>query len=149
MTRWKHARLWTLAFPVLSGSAIATAFGIRLGWKFAVITEVVVLMMVGILYLRSGEDTDTGAILGNRADERQTLIRLKATRLSLVVALCTTIGAFVIAVAVKAAYWPFEVLYFTIVVSYFTGLRVYGADRDEAEPRPPSRRMPGPPLETR
>jgi hypothetical protein len=133
MTRRKHARLWTLAVPVLSGSAIATAFGIRLGWKFAVITEAVVLMVAGILYLRAGEDTDTGAILGNRADERQTLIRLKATRLSLLVGLVAIIVAFVIAIAVKATYWPFEVLYFTVVISYFVGLQVYGADRDEAD----------------
>jgi hypothetical protein len=127
MTRRKHVGLSMGAFRLLSGSAAATAFGIRLGWKFAVITEVVVLVAVGIVYLTGKEDTDAGAILGNRADERQSLVMLRASRLAHIVALVATIVAFVIAVAVRAAYWPFLVLYGVLVVAYLVGLHVYGA----------------------
>ena len=131
MTRKKRAGLWAPAFKVLSGSAVATAFGIRLGWKFAVITEVIVLLATVVLYLMGLDDTDTGAILANRVDERQTLIRLRATRLSALVSIVATIVAFVIAVALKASYWPFMLLYFLAVVSYFVGLGVYGGDNEE------------------
>jgi hypothetical protein len=127
MTRNRHARLARPAFAMLSGSAIATAFGIRLGWKFAVITEAVTLMAAFVLYLLGGEDTDTGAILGNRADERQELVTLRASRLCSLVAVCSLVVAFVIAVALKKTYWPFEVLYLVTVISYCVGLGVYGA----------------------
>jgi NADH:ubiquinone oxidoreductase subunit 2 (subunit N) len=130
MNRKKRAGLWTAAFKLLSGSAVATAFGIRLGWKFAVITEVVVLLVIVIIWLFAAEDTDTGAIMGQRPNERQRLIALRASRLAHIVALCATIVAFVIAVAVNAVYWPFAALYWILVLSYVIGLRIYGVHED-------------------
>jgi|HubBroStandDraft_1064217.scaffolds.fasta_scaffold236260_2 hypothetical protein len=127
MTRSRRARLARPAFSVFSGSAIATAFGIRLGWKFAVIAEAVTLMAAAVLYLVGKDDTDAGAILSNRADERQRLVNLRAGRLASLVAACSLVVAFVIAVALKKTYWPFEVLYLVTVIAYCAGLGLYGA----------------------
>ena len=127
MNRNASARLARPAFAVLSGSAIATAFGIRLGWKFAVITEAVTLLAAVVLYLLGEDDTDTGAILGNRADERQEQVKQRAARLCSLVAVCSLVAAFVIAVALKKTYWPFAVLYLVTVIAYCVGLGLYSA----------------------
>jgi hypothetical protein len=133
MTRRKHPSLWTPAFAVLTGSAVAAAFGIRQGWTYGVIAEIVALLLATALYFSGGQDTDAGAILAHRADERQQLVRLKASRLTAAVAVFATVVAFVIAVAVKAAFWPFEVIYLVTCVSYLVGLGLYGAKPEEAD----------------
>ncbi len=68
-----------------------------------------------------------GAVLGRRADERQVLVRLKASRVSAVVGVVTSVIACVIAGAMDATYWPFEVIYLAIGVSYLLSLVIYGA----------------------
>jgi hypothetical protein len=133
MTRRPHRSLWSPTIAATTGSAIAVAFGIRHGWHSAVICEVVVLMTAGLLYLRGAEDTDTGAILGFRADERQQTVKLKAMRLAAVTAIYALAVAFVIAVALKVTYWPYAVLYLVTAASYFVGLGVYGQDREGAQ----------------
>lgn len=133
MIGWKNPRLWTPLAAGVLGSAISLSVGLGQGkWAAIVIGEVATAMAVLILYFLGAQDTDVGAVFGHRADERQQLVRLKAARLSTVVAVLAMVIACVIAAAIDAAYWPFELLYIVTGAAYIAGLRVYGAHRDGA-----------------
>lgn len=130
MSQWIRHRFWTPALAAVFGTGIAFAIGIGWGWRGALVSEVVTLIWSAILYAAGGEDTDVGAVLGGRADERQKLVRLRAAQLSMVVTLVAVVVACVIAAAVKVAFWPFEVLAVIIGVAYLGGLTVYGLGRE-------------------
>jgi hypothetical protein len=133
MTRSSPRRLWVPAVAGIGGSAISLAVGIgQHTWAATVIGETVTAIAVVFIYLTAKRDSDLGALLGLRADERQELIRLKASRVSAVVAVAGSVVACVIAAAINAAYWPFEALYITSGAAYLVSIRVYGA-REEVE----------------
>lgn len=132
MTRTKHARLWVPLMAGVTGTAISLSVGLgRHTWQAIVIGEVVTVLAVVVLVFVGTQDTDMGALLGHRTDERQALIRLKAARVSAVVAVVASVVACVVAAAAGSVYWPFEVIYLAAGLSYLIGLRFYGADRDE------------------
>jgi uncharacterized membrane protein len=125
-----------LGTPVIAGSggtAISLAVGLGQGkWLAFVIGEVTTVVAVVALYLLARSDSDVGAVFGHRADERQELVRLKASRVTALVAVIGSVVACVIAAAMDATYWPFEVLYILPGLAYLISVRVYGA-RDGAE----------------
>ena len=128
MTQRKRHRLWTPMLAGVGGTAISLAVGLgHHYWGAIVIGEAVTVIAVVILYVASANDSDVGAVLGHRADERQVLVRLKASRVSAVVGVVTSVVACVIAAAMDATYWPFEVIYIAIGVSYLLGIAIYGA----------------------
>jgi fatty acid desaturase len=131
MTRGKHDRLRVPASSLVFGTGIALAVSLGDGWPSGLFSEMVTLCGVTILYFAGGGDTDAGAVLGGRPDERQKLVRLKAANLSLAVALTAMVGACVIAAAARTAFWPYEPLAVIIGVAYLIGLGVYGVDRDD------------------
>jgi hypothetical protein len=133
MSRKNYRRLRVPASSLLLGTAVALAVGLGWNWSGAIFSEMVTLCAVTIVYLAGGSDSDTGAVLGDRPDERQELIRLKAANLAMIVALVAVVGACIIAAAVKAAFWPFEVLVVIIGVSYLVGLGIYGHERPVTE----------------
>jgi hypothetical protein len=130
MTRIRNTRLQTPAAAVLAGAGIACAFGIRQDWSSAIIAAAVTLCLAGALYFIGGQDTDLGAVLGQRDDERQQLVALRAAQLSLIGVFYALVAACVIAAAVKHAFWPFEILVDITGVSYLIGLAVYGFGSD-------------------
>ena len=133
MTSRAHARLRVPVLRVIGGSAIAVAFGLGLGWASALLVEVITIVGAYLLYVLGGDDSDLGALVGGRADERQQLIRLRAAGLSTVVALVAIVVACVIAAAVHAVFWPYLVLALIIGAAYLLGLAVYGAGQDQAD----------------
>lgn len=133
MTRRSRRRLWTPAVAGIGGSAISLAVGLgQHNWAATVIGEAVTAIAVVFIYLTAKKDSDLGAVLGLRADERQELIRLKASRVSAVVGVAGSVIACVIAAAINAAYWPFEALYIASGAAYLVSIRVYGA-REEVD----------------
>jgi hypothetical protein len=128
MTRNRRHGLWTPVLAGFGGSAISLAIGFGHGkWEAIVIGEVVTAVAVVVLYFASAQDSDVGAVLGHRADERQVLVRLKASRVSAVVGVLAAIVACVIAGSIDTTYWPFEVIYIVMGASYLIGLGIYGA----------------------
>jgi len=130
MIRKNHALL-TPAIAVGTGSTVAVAAGIHQGWGYALAVEAVVVGWAAMLYGIAQEDSDMGAVLGQRDDERQQLVALKAARFSHLVVGFSLCAACLIAAAENAAIWPFEVLAAILGVAYLVGLRIYGI-RDEA-----------------
>jgi hypothetical protein len=128
-----HSRLWTPVIAGIGGTAISLAVGLGHGkWLAFVIGEATTAVAVVVLYLLAGSDSDLGAVFGHRTDERQELVRLKASRAAALVAVIGAVVACVIAAAMNATYWPFEVLYIVPGLTYVMSVRVYGA-RDGAE----------------
>ncbi len=128
MTRIRLSGPWTPVFAGVGGSAISLAVGLGQGkWEPIVIGEVVTAMAVIALCFVGAQDTDVGAVLARRADERQVIIRMKASRVAAVVGVLASVVACVIAAARNGTYWPFEVIYIAMGVSYLVSIAIYGA----------------------
>lgn len=128
MTHRRHPRLWAPVLAGAIGSAVSLAIGFGQGQPAAIVIGLsVTALVVVVFYVVSGQDSDVGAVLGSRPDERQALVRLKAARLSSAVAVLAAVLACVIAAALGTTYWPFEVLYLVTGAAYLVGLGVYGA----------------------
>jgi uncharacterized membrane protein len=128
MTRSRPGQLWTPLIAGVAGTAISLAVGLgHHHWVAIPIGEGATVITVVILYLAATGDSDLGAVLGHGTDERQDVVRLKASRVSSVVAVVASVVACVIAAAINAAYWPFEVIYLITGAAYLISLRVYGA----------------------
>jgi|HubBroStandDraft_1064217.scaffolds.fasta_scaffold34262_2 hypothetical protein len=133
MTSKKHPRLLLPLIAVLAGTLVACAVGLRQGWGTSLGTEAVVLAWASGLYFWGGSDSDTGSVIGQRADERQRLVWLRAARLSLTVTIAALVSSCLIAAAANYAIWPFEVLLAIISIAYLIGLRAYGVDPDDVK----------------
>lgn len=126
--------LWAPVIAGIAGSAISLAVGIgQHNWVAFLIGEAATAITVVVLYVVAGGDSDLGAVLGRSSDERQDLVRLKASRVSTVVAVTASVVACVIAAAMNDTYWPFEAIYILTGVGYLIGLKVYSA-RDARNP---------------
>lgn len=135
MTRARHSRVWVPLMAGVGGTAISLSVGFgQHKWEAILIGEVVTVIAVVILFFAAAQDSDVGAVLGHRVDERQELVRLKASRVSALVAVAGSVVACVVAAALGSTYWPYEVIYVVAGFSYLLSLRLYGADWEVAEP---------------
>lgn len=138
MVRPQRIQLWIPLTILLVGSAISLSIGLGQRNLTALIIGLAVTVTVAVVRsLVSATATDFGAVLGNRVDERQALIRLKASRVCAIVGVGGAIVASVAAAAAHQTYWPYEVIYVVAGVSYLVSLSVYGADRGAAGPTNP------------
>jgi len=114
----------------IAGLVLAAAWAIGGGparWLAIVIAITIAGYAIG-LYVSAGQDTDEGALLGSRADERQKLVGQKAHALSGKIALAAAYTGLVITLAVKRAdAWPFAVLLAVTILAYLFGLSLYGS----------------------
>lgn len=135
MTSTRYSRVWVPLVAGIGGTAISLSVGLgQHKWEAIVIGEVVTVVVVVILFVSGAQDSDVGAVLGHRADERQQLVRLKAARVSAVVAVAGSVIACVVAAALSESYWPYEAIYLAAGISYLIGLRLYGVDWRVTEP---------------
>jgi hypothetical protein len=133
MTRNRPGRLWTPVIAAVAGTAISIAVAVgKDTWVAVVIGEAATAVSVVVICLMASSDSDLGAVLGRGADERQDLVRLKATRVSSLVAVIASVTATIIAAANNSTYWPFELIYALTGVAYLVSLKVYGV-RDSAD----------------
>ncbi len=74
-----------------------------------------------------GRDSDTGGMFGQRVDERQSLLRMRAQALAAVAVAVTGVVGYMVAVALKDPVWPFVLFLGVEAVVFITGLVIYGA----------------------
>jgi hypothetical protein len=89
-------------------------------------------------YWWAGRRCGFGVLAGGRADERQALIRTRARSLSAIAMYAATVIGVLVEVALgdtSRRYWPFLPVVIIGGVSYWAGLRRYGA-RGEDDPGP-------------
>ena len=67
---------------LVAGAVVAVAAGLGQGWGAAIAVAVVMAAGAVFYYGAGGRDSDFGALIGDRADERQALIRTRARALS-------------------------------------------------------------------
>ena len=159
--RFFRPRLRAPAQMVVLGAVAAVVFGLAHGWGPAVGVMVPFLALAAGYYAWGGEDTDMGAIIGSRPDERQASLQMKVTALQGKVMAGAAGPIFMVAVLGKAAWWPkLDVWPFAIplVLAGLSGLAgwvIYRerGDGDDAagahagqgapriEPRVPARRL--------
>ena len=95
------------------------------GWGAAVGIETVTIAGAVLYYLLGGRDSDVGALVGSRPDERQASIGMRATALTGLVLILMAIGGVIVTSALAKPTWPF--LLFCVVggATYLTGLVIY------------------------
>ena len=134
--RFISPRLRKPLLRAIAGLVIAGAWAIGGGaqrWLAIVIAVSVLCYAVG-WYVWAGQDTDEGALLGSRADERQKLVGQKARALAGVVAAAAAYTGLVITLAVKRDdAWPFAVMLLVTGFGYLFGLSSYGSGEPDAE----------------
>jgi hypothetical protein len=107
-------------------------------------------------YAWGGKDTDVGAIIGSRADERQASLKMRVTALQGTVMTAAAVLTYLIVVLGKATFWPkvtvwpFFIPLALASVSGLVGWVIYrdrgdgddadGAHADQAGPRAGTRR---------
>lgn len=116
------------------GLAGAWAIGGGHGRWLAIVIAIVALGNAVGWYIWAGDDSDDGALLGSRADERQKLVGQKARALAGVVAMAAAYTGLVITLAVKIAdAWPFAALCVVTGLAYLLGLSSYGSGEPDPE----------------
>jgi hypothetical protein len=120
----------------IAGLVLAGAWAIGGGaqrWLAIVIAVSVLGYAVG-RYVWAGQDTDEGALMGSRADERQQMVGQKARALAGVVALAAAYAGLVITLAVKRDdAWPFAIMLVVTGFGYLFGLSSYGSGEPDEE----------------
>jgi hypothetical protein len=133
----------------IAGLVFAGAWAIGGGAQrwLAIVIAVSVLCYAVAWYVWAGQDTDEGALLGSRADERQQLVGQKAKALAGVVAVVAAYTGLVITVAVKRDdAWPFAVMLVVTSFGYLFGLSSYGSGEPDAEADEDAGRQAQPPV---
>jgi hypothetical protein len=111
MTQTTDDRIRVPFVMAVGGTAIAAAtfLGGRGLSGAALVEAFTVIATVGYYYL-GGRDTDTGALVGARADERQADLGLRASAFAGQTMAAFALGGFVIQTARGASAWPFGLL---------------------------------------
>jgi len=125
MIKTMHPRLRVPAVMAVLGSVIAVATFIGSGWAAAVIMEITTVILTVGYFALAGRDSDVGALVGSRPDERQATIGMRATALAGTVVTLVAIVGFVVATAVGRDVWPFLLICVVGGVTYLVGLAIY------------------------
>jgi hypothetical protein len=144
MTSTTNRRLRAPATMLAAGAVVAAVAGIGQGLGAATAVALAVVMTAAAVfsYRAGGRDSDYGALIGGRADERQALIRTRARAQSRTVMTAAAVIGVLIEIALGYDHhlgivWSCQLL---IAVGAFTnsaGLRRYGArgeHQDDPEP---------------
>jgi len=119
----------------LAGTFVAAAWAIGSPhWWLAIVIEIVSLGYAVGWYVSAGEDTDEGALVGSRADERQMIVGQRAMALAGKFALVGAYIGFVVALALKPAdSWQFGIVLVVGGFGYLFGLSQYGQSDSATE----------------
>jgi len=120
-----RSRLRSPAVMAVGGTVIAGASALGSGWPAGVAVEVVTVAACAAYWVVGGRDTDVGAIIGSRPDERQTSVAMRASALAASVMAGVALVGFAVAVALHAAAWPFELVADTGAAAFVAGLFLY------------------------
>jgi hypothetical protein len=149
MKRLIRPRLRAPAQVAVIGLAGAAAIVAGYGWGNAIPFAVLAVALAIGVYVWGGRDTDRGALIGSRPDERQASLQMKVTALQGKVMTLAAAVAYLVAIAVRArSLWPFALFVIIGGVSGLIGWVIYrddgpgqvdDADAGHEEPSPVSR----------
>lgn len=125
MKRFGRKRLVRPLSVGILGTMIAGAAAIGSSWVNALAVELFVVLLVLGLFALAGTDSDVGAVIGRREDERQKLIEARALALSMKVMYSAAIVCAVIAIALKDNYWQADVIGSCGGLAFLIGLRIF------------------------
>jgi uncharacterized membrane protein len=127
MTKIHRSRIAVPITVIAAGSVIAGAVAVGHTWQGALITELVTLAIATAYYATTGRDSDAGAIYGQRADERQVMVRMEASRLAFIVMICGAFVCAVVTVALNDNYWQADAIGSLGGLTFLLGLVFMGA----------------------
>jgi Na+-driven multidrug efflux pump len=119
------------AWTIVVGTTLAIAVRVGHAWPAAIATEVVTVLFALGYYILSGTKSDVGAIYGQRKDERQRHVVMRASRLSMIIMFATSFVIVLFMVASNKTYWQEDVIASVGGVAYFLGLLIYGAHEED------------------
>lgn len=116
-------RLRAPTMILAAGAALAVVGGISQGWGSAISLMVVAIAAAVYSYAAGRRDSDWGALIGDRADERQALINTRAEALSGTAVYAAAVIGAIVALALNGpghwgSYWPFGLIIVVGTVSY-------------------------------
>jgi hypothetical protein len=121
---------WAIAGTILAAAWVV--YGGSYGWILAIAFEASALARAVALYMWGGEDSDEGALIGSRPDERQKLISLRSWALAGKAAFAAAFFLLAAAIADRAIWWwPAAVILAVAGFAYLFGLSTY-ADQEDA-----------------
>lgn len=132
MKRPTNSRTSAPISVLVAGTIVAGAVAIGYTWGAALVTEVITVLVSAVYFVVTGRDSDVGAIYGQRADERQRLVRSSAAYLALVAMMIAAFLCAVVSVALKDNYWQADVIASVGGVAYLFGIQRYGAHDDRS-----------------
>jgi hypothetical protein len=136
MMSFVRPRLRVPVAVAILGTAATTAVVVSQGWTTGLYVEIAWVVLAVGYYVWGGKDSDVGAVIGSRADERQASLEMKVTALQGKVMAAAAVVAFLIAVAVKATIWPFAAFVGLAGLSGFAGWVIYREHDDGQESDP-------------
>ncbi|MGH3152716.1 MAG: hypothetical protein ACRDOB_18575 [Streptosporangiaceae bacterium] len=130
MNSAKHGRLRAPAIMIIGGTGLAAAVVVGQGWQAAVPAEALGVVAAIGYYVWGGRDSDFGAMIGSRVDERQSLVRMRAQSLGGLAGAVAALIGYMVAVALKDPVWPFVLILGVQAIAFIAGLAIYGVHRD-------------------
>ncbi|MGD0555324.1 MAG: hypothetical protein ABSA93_10130 [Streptosporangiaceae bacterium] len=122
----KHGRVVVPAIMIIFGTGLTAAVAVGRGWGAAIPAEAMAVILAVGYYIWGGRDSDTGAMIGQRVDERQALLRMRARALAAQAVGIVGLIGYMVAIALKDPVWPFALFIGVDVIAFIVGLAIYG-----------------------
>ena len=134
MKRSVPPRLRAPLSMLVGGAAIAAVVPSAHGWRPLLGLGLFTVLCAAGWYLAGGRDSDFGALMRDKADERQAYRRLKVQALVGIVTSGAILVTYLAALATKATIWPLGILLFVPGITFIVGWAMYrepGGGQDE------------------
>jgi hypothetical protein len=125
MMRSVPPRLRAPLSMIVGGVVIAAIAVPAHGWRTLLPLAPFTVIFAAGWYLVGGRDSDFGALLRDKADERQAYRRLKVQALVGIVMSWTAVVAYLAALAAKVPIWPFVIFTIVPAVTFIVGWTIY------------------------
>jgi hypothetical protein len=125
--RNQRAGLKAPAAMLIIGTGLAAANFLGQGINAAIPTEIVAIISAVGFYLLGRSDSDMGAMISRRPDERQESIKTRARTVAATAMALVAVAGCWTEIALKGAYWQFQVVAVTGGASFLAALAFYTA----------------------
>lgn len=111
----------------VAGTVMSGAVALGHTWGDALISEVVTMLLALGYFVVTSSNSDVGAIYARRADERQHLVVLRASRFAMLAMFAVAFFGAAVTVALGEDYWQFDLVGSLGGVAYLLGLLSNGS----------------------
>jgi hypothetical protein len=125
MNRLERRRLYTPLLTWACGLVLTIAAAAAAGWEAALPVAVATAVPALAYWWVGGTDSDFGAMMSCRADERQSMARLWARAFAALALLVVAVAGTIVAIASNASVWPFLAIAALGAVCFAAGLAFY------------------------